>query len=285
VSLVVLINNKEGKQMNNKANLLLNIFLVIFLSILVSGCSKKIYEYRIADTVKNKQISDKELKQMNVKQFYNFIKVKENRKDMNAYIPSNSSYLINRFCKLKNSEMKEYIPVFGSVTVLDLEGNLMARDRIIDYSTLYGCYIENTDEYLELIRIDSHTQRFKDKYRDNVINISKYSKNDYLDNMNSRKKDDEKKIKEIELSNIKINKLRERTGTHSFIFNTSFINNSDYADTCIKSCKNYNIENTGYSLLQESLDDNWEFVSKIGNINTKVNRYCTCEGVNVLMKK
>ena len=271
--------------MNSKINLLLNIFLVIFLSILISGCSKKIYEYRLADTVKNKQISDEELKQMNVKQFYDFIKVKENEKDISAYIPSNSYALINRYCKLRNSEMKKYNPKFGSYAVLDLEGNLKAANRIIDYSTVYGCYIESTDEYLELIRIDSHTQRFKDRYRDNIINLENNSKDLYLENINSRKKDNEKKIKEIELSNIKIKKLRERTGTHSFIFNTSFINNSDYADSCIKSCKNYNIKNTGYSLLQESLDDNWEFVSKIGNVNTKVNRYCTCEGVSVLMKK
>ncbi|KAB7885191.1 hypothetical protein [Poseidonibacter ostreae] len=271
--------------MNNKSNSLLNIFLVIFLSVLVSGCSKKIYEYRIVETVKNKQISDEELKKMNVRQFYNFIKVKENRKGMNAYIPSNSYNLVFKFCKLQNSKLKKYTPVLGSTTVLNLEGNLKAANRIVDYATLHGCYIEKTDEYLELIRINSHTQRFKDRYRDNVINISKYSKIDYLDNINSRKKDDEKKIKEIELSNIKINKLRERTGTHSFIFNTSFINNSDYSNTCIKSCKNYNIENTGYSLLQESLDDKWEFVSKIGNVNTKVNRYCTCEGVNILMRR
>ena len=44
--------------MNNKKNLILNLFLVIVLSILVSGCSNKIYPYKIADTVKNKPISD-----------------------------------------------------------------------------------------------------------------------------------------------------------------------------------------------------------------------------------
>ena len=77
----------------------------LFLTLLVftiTGCSKKIYEYRIADTVKNKQIGDENLKQMNVKQFYDFIKVKENRKDMNTYITSKSYGLIRRYCKLLN---------------------------------------------------------------------------------------------------------------------------------------------------------------------------------------
>ncbi|MAC85088.1 MAG: hypothetical protein CL624_13240 [Arcobacter sp.] len=275
--------------MNSKSNLVVKVFLVIFVSFLVSGCSKKIYPYRIADTVKNKQISDAELKQMNVKQFYNFIKVKDNPYSrVTAYIPSKSYSLIRRYCKLRNSVLRKYVP-FGNIStaVLDLEGNLKASDRIVDYSTLHGCYLESTDEYFEIIRIDSHTQRFKDQYRDNVISISKSSKIDYLDYMDSLKKDAEKRVRRIESRYKEIQILRNRTGTHSVIFYNgfSFNGNNKYKDVCIKSCKNYNIDNTGYSLLQESLDDNWKFVSKIGNVNNSINKYCTCEGVNLLMKK
>lgn len=79
-------------------NNLKNFLFLTLLVFTIIGCSKKIYEYRIADTVKNKQISDKNLKQMNVKQFYHFIKVKKNRySEFTAYIPSKSYYLINRY--------------------------------------------------------------------------------------------------------------------------------------------------------------------------------------------
>ena len=105
--------------------------------------------------------------------------------------------------------------------------------------------------------------------------------------MDTRKKDAEKKIRRIESLYKEIDNLRNRTGTHSLVFYNSFSfnGNNKYKDICIKSCKNYNIDNTGYSLLQESLDDNWKFISKIGNVNNSINKYCTCEGINVLMKK
>ena len=224
---------------------------------------------------------------MNVKQFYDFIKVIEYNKDIDAYIPSNSVILINRYCRLKNSRLKKYTPIVGSVAVLDYEGNLMASDRIVDYSTQFGCYIESTDEYIELIRVDSHTRRFKNQYRDNVVSISKYAKGYYLSFMDDRKKDAEKKEKIIEASYQERKMLRERKGTHSIIFYNSFSFNGEnkYENVCAKSCKNYNIENTGYISLQESLNDNWEFVSKIGNINTSINRHCICKGVNLLLKK
>ena len=264
-----------------------NFSFLILLVFIVTGCSNKIYPYKIADTVKNKEISDIELKKMNVKQFYDFIKIKEDREDITAYVPSKSFYFINRYCKLKNSRLRKYTDVDKSVDVLSIEGNLMASNRIVDYSTQFGCYIESTDEYIELIRVDSHTRRFKNQYRDNVVSISKFSKKSYLSFMDDRKKDAEKREKAIEASYQERKMLRERKGTHAIVFYNSFRFNGErkYENICVKSCKNFNIDNTGYVSLQKSLDDNWKFVSKIGNINTSINKYCTCEGINVLMKK
>lgn len=54
---------------------------------------------------------------------------------------------------------------------------------------------------------------------------------------------------------------------------------------CSTKCNALNVKTNGYKTLQEAISNNWQLVSKVGEIEEAIDDSCTCSGYSVLVKK
>lgn len=54
---------------------------------------------------------------------------------------------------------------------------------------------------------------------------------------------------------------------------------------CSTKCNALNLKTNGYKTLKEALSNNWQLVSKVGEIEEAIDDSCTCSGYSVLVKK
>ena len=54
---------------------------------------------------------------------------------------------------------------------------------------------------------------------------------------------------------------------------------------CSTKCNTLNVKTNGYKTLQEAISNNWQLVSKVGEIEEAIDDSCTCSGYSVLVKK
>ena len=54
---------------------------------------------------------------------------------------------------------------------------------------------------------------------------------------------------------------------------------------CSTKCNALNVKTNGYKTLQEAVSNNWQLVSKVGEIEEAIDDSCTCSGYSVLVKK
>lgn len=88
-------------------NIFHNYSLITLLILVITGCSNKVYEFRVNET--SKQISNDELSKMSFDEFYNFMKVRELHMDK-VITYSNAYETFDRYCKLRGSELLVYTP-------------------------------------------------------------------------------------------------------------------------------------------------------------------------------
>jgi hypothetical protein len=55
--------------------------------------------------------------------------------------------------------------------------------------------------------------------------------------------------------------------------------------SCSNKCTNINLKSTGFKTLKEAISNNWQLVSKVGDIEEAIDDSCTCTGYSVLVKK
>ena len=55
--------------------------------------------------------------------------------------------------------------------------------------------------------------------------------------------------------------------------------------TCLNKCNDINLKSNGYKTLQDAIKNNWQLISKIGEIEEAIDDSCTCSGYSVLVKK
>lgn len=292
--------------------------LVSILILVVSGCSNKVYEFRVTENTK--KISDNELSKMSFGEFYNFMKIRDFQLDT-VVTYTNANEIFNRYCNLKGSEVIPYNPENKLMRMRHMEQVLKDYDRYYDGSSYYGCKLYDTNEYLELSRISSHgfsgfiygKKETDDTFllKRNTINI--HSFNDYIKKYRENK--DTKYTtysKPIEYSKFKedMDTLRNRKGSYEVSYFSSYVDvggksvsikddemdrsaffNTGYLyrnyKECGYKCKKVNIESNGYDILQDSIRDDWTIQSKIDTpISKKIDSSCTCYGdAKYIMKK
>jgi hypothetical protein len=54
---------------------------------------------------------------------------------------------------------------------------------------------------------------------------------------------------------------------------------------CAKRCTDINKRTTGYSTVKEAVNNNWQLVSKVEDIEEAIDNSCTCSGYSVLLRK
>jgi hypothetical protein len=54
---------------------------------------------------------------------------------------------------------------------------------------------------------------------------------------------------------------------------------------CSKRCTDINKRTTGYSTVKEAVNNNWQLVSKVEDIEEAIDNTCTCSGYSVLLRK
>lgn len=54
---------------------------------------------------------------------------------------------------------------------------------------------------------------------------------------------------------------------------------------CSTKCNALNLKTNGYKTLKEAVSDNWQLISKVGEIEEAIDDSCTCTGYSVLVKK
>lgn len=287
-----------------------NCVLVLFLILTVSGCTNKVYDFRVTENAK--KISDDELSKMSFDEFFNFMKIRDFQLDT-VVTYTNANEIFNRYCKIKGSEVIPYNPENILMRMRHIEPVLKEYDRYYDGSSYYGCKLYDTNEYLELSRISSHGYSgliYGKKEKDDTFllkrnTISIHSFNDYI------KKYRENKDTKYTLYNKPIvytqfkesmDALRNKKGSYEFFYYTSYIDNRDknisitdddmdrsaFFNTgylyrnyneCGYKCKKINIESNGYDILMDSIRDGWSIQSKNKVlISKKIDSSCTCYG-------
>lgn len=103
-----------------------------------------------------------------------------------------------------------------------------------------------------------------------------------------RTREREKKKEAENLAKVEKNKmLKARKGQHVVTFFDSDIYDGVLVskDMCENLCSTKNLEDSGYSSLNEALKDGWKFVSKLGDATHNFSTSCICKGSNVIMQK
>lgn len=115
-----------------------------------------------------------------------------------------------------------------------------------------------------------------------------------------KKREQEKELKEkaekylaAKKRDEKIEQLRNRKGQHVMVLpSTCRYSPYEYRETmetakkrCTENCLEKALEITGYSTLQEALNDGWQFKAKAGENEDKVNEHCICENISYVLEK
>lgn len=100
----------------------------------------------------------------------------------------------------------------------------------------------------------------------------------------TRIKKEQKRLKQEKEKQVKINILRSRRGQYSMTFYHTWSYRGE-EKVCSNKCIELNIRNNGYSYIQEALNDNWNFISRISDTSKTINNDCICKGTNILLKK
>jgi len=138
----------------------------------------------------------------------------------------------------------------------------------------------------------SYTERYVERLaKEDENRLKEYKRTEVRRKIKAEEKKQElieKENKRLALIN-KTNFLRSRKGQYnlSFYSKYNFHPFGPFSDEsiCDEDCVSKNIENTGYSSIDNALQDGWNFVSKIEGITYKYSDICTCEGVNIIMKR
>jgi|GEM_PF-5075475 len=78
--------------------------------------------------------------------------------------------------------------------------------------------------------------------------------------------------------------LLNKKGQRTMIFFDSWRDSGNKA-LCSTKCNALNVKTNGYKTLQEAISNNWQLVSKVGEIEEAIDDSCTCSGYSVLVKK
>lgn len=278
---------------------IISIFIILSI-FLLSGCGSKHYKYRISKDTKEKRISSKILKSMTIKEFYNFLKVKESKELNIAYAKNDSYRIVKRFCDLKGNDaiyasigrsevgrFKEYYKIINTP---------FYEDRKLTGGGLQACFIKSTNEFFKFYYIGSRNDGIGivDQYSEYVISITNEGRKEFLDYIKKEKAKKEERRKEreerIRKQKEKIKYLQNRRGAHSFTF---YFNYNSYNKKnniyCESSCRASNEQTTGYKTYEDALNDNWKFVNKINDVSRNESTYfapdCYCTGSRIILKK
>jgi hypothetical protein len=147
---------------------------------------------------------------------------------------------------------------------------------------------QNSSSYSS-ISIDKHTKKAYLNYKKRTRIDSRFNSTfeaaepseENTENSIREKQEIQKREKAREQkTKLLFNKKNQRTMT--------FYNSWRYTEKealCSKKCTNINKRTTGYSTLKEANNNNWQLISKIGEIEEAIDLNCTCIGYSVLLKK
>ena len=150
--------------MRNQFHSIKNYIIVCFTILIFTGCAPKVWDYRV--TEKAPKINDTELSNMSTNEFYSFLR-KKDYDDRSFFSYTDAYDVVERYCKLKGSALlnfdlqminNKYIP-----TINGISGTYEFYDRWLDYGVHYGCDLKETNEFIGMIRLESHL-----KYHRNV---------------------------------------------------------------------------------------------------------------------
>lgn len=298
-----------------------NCILVSLLILAFDGCATRVKDFKI--TEKSKPISDTELSKMTTKEFHEFMKIKVLYSDR-VFTYTDSYDIVDRYCKLKGSDLIVYIP--SNKVFLDRSMTPFLKDNYdIKYefgtasSTSYwGCKLYDTNEYLDLTLVSSYGSlnriyskaQYADTYFLELDSINKYEFDDYLKKFKFAKYDKYNYNVKVPEYNNEMEQLRNRQGTYEhFYFDRMIykgksysIDNDDYDrinfhdrkmipynidNKCALTCKQSNMKSNGYDMLRDTLRDKWTIQSEEQFVIVKkIDSDCSCAGVKrYIMKK
>ena len=290
--------------MRNQFHSIKNYIIVCFTILIFTGCAPKVWDYRV--TEKAPKISDTELSNMSTKEFYSFLRKKDY--DINYFFSYTDAYdVVERYCKLKGSALlnfdlqminNKYIPTTNGIS-----GTYEFYDRWLDYGVHYGCDLKETNEFIGMIRLESHLKyhRNVDDLKEYLIDTGEFLKTPY------HSYQDEKDRKELlristttqidefrRVSNlddlVKIAQYKKtRRGTYEATFFMEFYNKqfkrvySD--DVCVSSCLKIAVLEHGFIRRDDVKYYGWDFQKELGPSRTTTTDGCTCVGKKYLIKK
>lgn len=193
-----------------------------------------------------------------------------------------------RYCKLKNSELKFFKPIYKDLDISYCEGTLERYNRRMDFPVSYGCYINESDEFFTLTRLTHFvvTNGVMSNFEVNhVMNLSSRQKPWYFEFLES---EETKFYSRFERGDalegfLKDSKaLRNRKGTFTaIIYETKNMLNVD----CASVCRKLNIIDNGYAEKRFLQSDNWKVIENLEAVTHKVNSSCSCSGYKLTIKK
>lgn len=110
---------------------------------------------------------------------------------------------------------------------------------------------------------------------------------DCVDKYNKQMKEIAEKEEAQKAEKERLNSMQQRVGTYVMYFFDQYKYKKFYQDEkeCSKKCNQKSIGTSGYSSLQEALNNGWEIVSNMGAYEAPIDDYCICMGSKVVMKR
>jgi hypothetical protein len=143
----------------------------------------------------------------------------------------------------------------------------------------------------DITTLKGHTESFFSQ--DEIVKINSEIKNsdsDYQKRLQEqvilrKKQEQEKNLYDEQLKQSR-KILRDRKGTQTFVLYDQYVVHSSYKSKseCDQICSTENLDSTGYNSIEDVLQDGWQFVSKIGDIQKDISG-CGCDGKKYILKR
>jgi hypothetical protein len=271
------------------------ICFVCFL-IIITGCSVKKYDF---------PKDEKSLSNYDIDTFYNLLKVEHleiDKGNASEILPKGYEIVVD-YCISKNGKIEndktDMIRNYGFANKIYLEHKKMSNlGRKVNGIKSEVCIVDNSPLFF-ISTISFQYGGDNNVLRDIVFDKSEETKNQYLTILKEeesrmtafrekqKKREEKRQQEELQKEKAKIEKinyLKNRKGQYTM----RFFNGLDWKydeSKCLNSCIELNQLNTGYTSLQEALNNGWQFISKINDTSETINNSCICKGTNILLKR
>lgn len=250
---------------------------VVLTSIFFTACSNK--SIKSAEKVNPKPMSITDV--LNDSFEYNKNQKLYKNKSLKEDDVNKLSFRFGKFCSQKQGKLAYtdyYINQDYTKSYTDNKAIVCLINRVPYFITHQAK--ENSNVYYTVGMDEQIKKDYLDFKKNKQLELIKANQENAQNSIKEREEIQKRERAREQKTRMLLNKKGQRTMT--FFDSWRYTGNKT---SCSNKCTNINLKSTGFKTLKEAVSNNWQLVSKVGDIEEAIDDSCTCTGYSVLVKK